>query len=235
MNDNISLFGSKSIIIEIDPLQSELSQSTIPTYIAAPAIDSDDVITARLPDPNVSMPDITPYLDYTIFTDYLIRTNTLSEEFAVQLYQYPIETGASVLENIQISSYPLSLLQLPKPMDRFKNINLPRELRFFVLTRGYLPYLNPEELKMATELPNFYSAWKTHPNEVMSFLNDQLELGTSLIELNAYPESFYVDKFTPGALPDLMPNQIIFPYSENFASRSAWIAANLEYINSNLI
>ena len=207
---SFSLFGSWKNVI-FDPITQRAS--------FGPATSMEDVILPR--DFKSGLPNVIPLTEYLEFTEYLRETGTSEEDFAQQLIEYPMLDYVSILDNIGYSLLDLSKLN-PTPLNttapfhRYREIALPRELKFFVLTRGYLPYMEEKALRVAVETPNLYSAWKLFPKEVESYPNR-----------NLIPEPIAVEFF---GQPNLeFPPVVHIPFSRDiFPTFSSWVRVNNE-------
>lgn len=217
------------------------SMASNPSWLPLPASSAADIVQP-LPYLDKQFPNYLEYTEVDIFTHYLKETATDEDDFAAQLLAYPVIDGINVLSAINLSLIPLQQLELPEPLSRFTTdaIFLPRELRFWVLTRGGLPYelYNSDDLAIINYYPNLFPAWKQQPDRVAKYIaatgsasqtNQLTNQLTSLI-----PEEVSAYFFDPTTDSDkLLPDEIIIPYKkEEFISWQNWVQTNNEIVKS---
>jgi hypothetical protein len=215
------LFPSSTRVASVNH-QAGFSMSSTPLTIPQQAISARDIIQPR-DYIDAQIPNSIDYTDFNIFNQFLRETATTEEEFKGQMVAYPILQNVNVLDAISLSRFPLQQLTLPSAISRFQKIYLPRELRFWILTRGGLPaeLYNVEALYIITKYPNLYPAYKLYPQRVKNFISV-----SDPDTISSIPEEASMDILDPDN-KELLPKQIFIPYdSDLFPSWLNWVATN---------
>jgi len=221
LNNYLWLFPSSTRQAKVGH-QGGYSMASSPLTIPQQAISARDIIQPR-EYVDEQIPNTVDYTDLNIFNQYLRDTAVTEEEFKGQMIAYPILEGVNVLDAISLSQFPLQQLVLPSAISRFQKIFLPRELRFWVLTRGGLPahLYAVESLYIITKFPNLYPAWKLYPQRVKQFIS--LSDNATISDI---PEEASMDILDPDNT-QLLPKQIFIPYDSSlFPSWTNWVATN---------
>jgi len=178
------------------------------------------------------------FLSSPIVREYLYSTASSIEDLLEDLDLYPMSSSFSLLHLLEISKY--SLYQLPNVYHEGISKSLlrkdyPREIRFWILSRGNLPpflsSLSEEEKQIIYTYPYLFPAWKHFPEQVNRWIFDReyrLRMWPYEEDEIPLPEELAYDTLHPEAeaFEDV---PLIFDWSEEFPFRQAWLEANRNY------